>query len=88
MIDEEITHWYKDEKGELHRTCIRLESAPPQLVKGYPKDGLITIRLTNTVGAIGFKLNPAEALQLSMSLINLAREQMQSKRSLWQAFEE
>ena len=88
MIDEDITHWYKDEKGELQRTCIRLESAPPQLVKGYPKDGLITIRLTNTVGAIGFKLNPAEALQLSMSLTNLAREQMQSKRSLWQAFEE
>lgn len=88
VIEDEITHWYKDDKGESHRSTLRIESEQAQLVNGYPRDGLLTIRIANGVGAIGFRLNPDEALRLSALLQATARELLLKKRVLWQQFEE
>ena len=88
MLEDEIVHWYKDDKGEAHRTCLRVESEPPQNVSGFPRDGLLTVRLANTVGSVGFRLNPGEALQLGTLLMALAKEQLLKKRVLWQQMEE
>ena len=40
MIEDELTHWYKDDNGETHRSSLRLESEPAQMIKGFPRDGL------------------------------------------------
>ena len=87
MLEDEIVHWYKDDKGESHRTCLRVEIDPPQVVNGFPRDGLMTIRLANTVGTVGFRLNPDESLRLGTLLLALAREALLKKRSLWQQVE-
>lgn len=88
MIDEEITHWFKDEKGETHRTGLRIETEPAQMNKGFPRDGLLTLRICNTEGSTGFKLSPDEALRLGTLLLAIAREQLLAKRILWQQLEE
>ncbi len=88
MIEDEITHWYKDDKGETHRSSLRLETEPAQMVKGFPRDGLLTVRVCNTVGSIGFRLSPDEALRLGTLLMALAREQLLAKRVLWQQLDE
>lgn len=87
MLEDEIVHWYKDDKGETHRTCLRVETDPPQVVNGFPRDGLMTVRIANTASAIGFRLNPDETLRLGTLLLALAREQLLKKRVLWQQVE-
>lgn len=86
--EDEITHWYKNDKGETQRSTLRLESEPPQLVNGYPKDGLLTLRLINGIGAIGFRLNPDEALRLGTQLLSVSKDALNKKRNLWQDQEE
>ncbi len=88
MIEDEIIHWYKDDKGESHRSTLRVESEPAQLSNGYPRDGLITVRIANGVGTVGFRLNPDEALRFSTLLSAAARELLLRKRALWQQFQE
>ncbi|MBI5229469.1 hypothetical protein HY991_05120 [Candidatus Micrarchaeota archaeon] len=88
MIEDELNHWYKNEKGESCRSGLRIETDDPQLNNGFPRDGLITLRLVNGIGAIGFRLNPDEALRLGTLLLSIAKEQINKKRGLWQRFEE
>ena len=82
-VEDEIIHWWKDEKGETHRNVLRLESESPQLSNGFPRDGIVTVRLMNTVGNQAIKLNPDEALRLSSQLMSVAKELLNQKRSLW-----
>ncbi len=86
MIEEEIIHWWKDEKGEQHRTILRLESNPPFLDKSFPRDGIITLRIINTIGTVAIKLSPDEALKLSTQLLGIAKELLNKKRRLWNKF--
>jgi hypothetical protein len=88
MIEDEIVHWYKDDKGETHRSSLGLESEGPQMVKGFPRDGLLTVRLNNSVGNVGFRMSPDEALRFSTVLQSVARELLLKKRGLWQQLQE
>lgn len=88
MIDEEITHWFKDEKGETHRSGLRIETEPASMSRGFPRDGAMILRICNTEGSHGFRLNPDEALRLGTMLLALSREQLLAKRALWQQLEE
>ena len=88
MIEDEIIHWYKDDKGDSHRSALRVESEPSALVNGYPKDGLLTVRIANSIGTVGFRLNPDEALRFSTLISAAARELLLRKRVLWQQFQE
>ncbi|MBI3588516.1 hypothetical protein HY995_05890 [Candidatus Micrarchaeota archaeon] len=88
MIEDEITHWFKDDKGETHRTSLRIESEASQLVKGFPRDGIVALRITNSIGAMSFRLSPDEALRLSTLLNASARDLLLKKRVLWQQLEE
>jgi len=88
MIEEEIVHWWKDEKGENHRNALRIESEEPQLINGFPRDGLITIRIMNSSSAQAIKLSPDEALKVSTQLLTVAKELLNHKRDLWKRFEE
>ncbi len=83
MIEDELTHWFKDDGGQSHKSALRLETDAPQLANGYPKDGIITVRIINGGGAIGFRLSPDEALRVGTHLLQLAKEQLQRKRKLW-----
>ncbi|MEM4194952.1 MAG: hypothetical protein QXY05_01455 [Candidatus Anstonellales archaeon] len=83
MIEDEIVHWWKDEKGEQHKTILRLESEPPSENNGFPRDGIIIIRLINTTGNVAMKLNPDEALRLSTQLLAIAKTLLNEKRKLW-----
>ncbi|MBU0586832.1 hypothetical protein KJ780_04925 [Candidatus Micrarchaeota archaeon] len=88
MIEDEIIHWWKDEKGEQHRTIFRIESDEPTQSNGFPRDGLITVRVVNTVSATAIKLSPSEALQVSTQLLSVAKELMNKKRRMWQSHED
>ncbi|MCX6778359.1 MAG: hypothetical protein NT157_05760 [Candidatus Micrarchaeota archaeon] len=88
MIEDEIIHWWKDEKGENHRNCLRVESEPPQLNNGFPRDGVVSVRLINTVSNQCIKLSPDEALRISTQLLQVAKELLNEKRVLWHQHEE
>ncbi|MFH1286080.1 MAG: hypothetical protein ABIH99_05865 [Candidatus Micrarchaeota archaeon] len=87
-VEEEIIHWWKDEKGESHRNCLRLESEDPQNLNGFPRDGIITVRIMNTATSQAIKLSPDEALRLSTQLLSVAKEMLNQKRILWRRVEE
>lgn len=83
MIEEELVHWWKDEKNEQHRTVLRLETLSPEMNNGFPKDGLITLRLMNTVGTVAFRMSPEESLRIGTILLALSKELIDKKRHLW-----
>ncbi len=87
-VEEEIIHWWKDEKGESHRNALRLESEPPSESNGFPRDGVVTLRLLNTVSSQAIKLSPDEALRISTQLLSVAKELLNQKRALWHEREE
>jgi hypothetical protein len=87
-IEEEIVHWWKDDKGESHRNALRIESENPQMANGFPRDGLITLRIMNSVSAQAIKLSPDEALRISTQLLTIAKELINDKRAMWKNFEE
>ena len=82
-IEDEVIHWWKDDKGEQHRTILRLESEAPTTSNGFPRDGLITVRVMNTVGQAAIKLSPDEALRMSSQLMSLSKEMLNKKRKMW-----
>lgn len=86
--EDEIIHWWRDEKGELHRNALRIESEEAQRINGFPRDGVITVRLMNTVGQQAMKLSPDEALRVSTQLLSVAKEMLNEKRVLWAEQEE
>lgn len=83
MIEDEVAHWFKDDAGQNHKSTLRLETDAPQLNNGYPRDGVITVRILNGAGTIGFRLSPDEALRVGTHLLQMAKEQLQRKRKLW-----
>ena len=87
-IEEEIIHWRKDEKGESHRNALRIESEPPGEYNGFPRDGVITVRLMNTVSQQAIRLSPDEALRISTQLLSVAKELLNSKRQMWNRHED
>ena len=87
-IEEEIIHWWKDDKGESHRNALRLESEPASEANGFPRDGVITVRIMNTVAQQAIKLSPDEALRIRTQLLSVAKELMQQKRTMWNHHED
>lgn len=88
MIEDEIVHWWKDEKGEQHKTLFRVESEATKEVNGYPRDGVVLVRISNSTGYAAIKLSPAEALQISTQLLSVAKELMNQKREFWHKMED
>lgn len=82
-VEDEVIHWWKDEKGEQHRTILRLESDGPTSSNGFPRDGIVTVRIMNTVGKVAIKLSPDEALRVSSQLVSIAKEMLNKKRKMW-----
>jgi len=82
-VEEEIIHWWKDEKGESHRNALRLESEPASEQNGFPRDGIITFRIMNSVSQQAIKLSPDEALRISTQLLSIAKELLNQKRQMW-----
>gem|GEM_PF-440490 len=82
-IEDEVIHWWKDDKGEQHRTILRLESEAPTSSNGFPRDGLVTVRVMNTVGQAAIKLSPDEALRMSSQLVSISKEMLNKKRKMW-----
>lgn len=82
-IEDEIIHWWKDDKGEQHRTILRLESEQPGNSNGFPRDGTVVVRVMNTVGQAAIKLSPDEALRLSNQVLSISKELLNRKRRLW-----
>lgn len=82
-VEDEIIHWWKDEKGESHRNALRIESESPSDTNGFPRDGIITVRLMNTVTQQAIKLSPDEALRMSTQLLSVAKELLNQKRAMW-----
>ena len=87
-VEDEIIHWWKDEKGEGHRNALRIESEQPQLQNGFPRDGVVTVRLMNSASQQAIKLSPDEALRLSTQLLQVAKELLNQKRAMWHEHEE
>ena len=79
---------WKDDKGESHRNALRLESEPASEVNGFPRDGVITLRIMNTASQQAIKLSPDEALRISTQLLSVAKELMQQKRTMWNRHED
>ncbi|MBI2079440.1 hypothetical protein HYT84_01635 [Candidatus Micrarchaeota archaeon] len=88
MIEDEIVHWWKDEKGEQHKTVLKVESEDVKEVNGYPRDGIVFVRVSNSTGYAAIKLSPAEALQVSTQLLQVAKELLNKKRDLWHKMED
>ncbi len=88
VVEEEIIHWWKDDKGESHRNALRIEREDAQEVNGFPRDGLVTVRILNTVSQQAIRLSPDEALRLSTQLLAVSKDLLQQKRRLWQAHED
>lgn len=88
MIEDEIIHWWKDEKGEQHRTVFRIESEPATQSNGFPRDGVVGVRIVNTVSSTAIKLSPSEALQVSTQLLAVAKDLLNQKRKMWQSHED
>jgi hypothetical protein len=82
-VEDEVIHWWKDDKGEQHRTILRLESEPPTSSNGFPRDGVVTVRVMNTIGQVAIKLSPDEALRVSTQLVSVAKEMLNRKRKMW-----
>ena len=86
-IEDEIIHWWKDGEGKQRRTILRIESYPPEINNGFPKDGYIFIKIFGEKGSATIRINPDEALRLSTQLLNVSRELLNKKRKLWNSFE-
>lgn len=82
-VEDEVTHWWKDDKGEQHRTILRMESDAPTNSNGFPRDGVLTLRIINTVGQVAIKLSPDEALRVSSQLVSISKDLLNTKRKMW-----
>ena len=88
VVEEEIVHWWKDDKGEPHRNALRLEREDASEVNGFPRDGVVVVRILNTVSQQAIRLSPDEALRISTQLLAVSKELLNQKRRLWQAHED
>jgi len=88
VVEEEVVHWWKDDKGEPHRNALRLEREDAAEVNGFPRDGVIVVRILNTVSQQAIRLSPDEALRISTQLLSVSKELLNQKRKLWQSHED
>ena len=88
VVEEEIVHWWKDDKGESHRNALRLEREDASEVNGFPRDGIVVVRILNTVSQQAIRLSPDEALRISTQLLAVSKDLLNQKRKLWQNHEE
>jgi len=88
VVEDEIIHWWRDEKNELHRNALRIESEPAQRLNGFPRDGVVTLRLMNSTSQQAIRLSPDEAMRMSTQLLTVAKEMLNGKRALWAEQEE
>ncbi len=86
-IEDEIVHWWRSEEGEQKRTVLRIESKNPELVNGFPRDGVVFIKIFSDKGNATIRLSADEALRLSTQLLNISRELLNKKRKLWNSYE-
>jgi hypothetical protein len=87
MIEDEVIHWWKDDKGQQHRTILRIEREDVQEANGFPRDGVVTLRIINTIGQVAIKLSPDESLRISTQMLSVAKELLNQKRRLWNLHE-
>jgi len=88
VVEDEIIHWWKDDKGESHRNALRLEREDAQEINGFPRDGIVVMRILNSVSQQAMRLSPDEALRLSTQLLAVSKDLLQQKRKMWQSHEE
>ena len=87
-IEEEVIHWWKDDKGESHRNALRLESEPPTEPNGFPRDGVVVVRIMNSASQQAIRLSPDEALRMSTQLLSIAKGLLNQKRIMWNHHED
>ena len=88
VVEEEIVHWWKDDKGESHRNALRIEREDASEQNGFPRDGIIVLRILNTVSQQAIRLSPDEALRISTQMLSVSKDLLQQKRRLWQTHED
>jgi hypothetical protein len=88
IIEDEIVHWWKDERGENHRNALRIEREDASEQNGFPRDGVVILRILNSVSQQSIRLSPDEALRISTQLLSVAKELLNQKRRLWQSHDE
>ena len=88
VVEDEVIHWWKDDKGESHRNALRLERENCQEINGFPRDGQVVVRILNTLSQQSIRLSPDEALRISTQLMAISRDLLQQKRKMWQSHEE
>lgn len=88
VVEDEVIHWWKDDKGESHRNALRLEREDATEVNGFPRDGVVIVRILNTVSQQAIRLSPDEALRVSTQLLAVSKDLLNQKRRLWQNHEE
>ncbi len=88
VVEDEIIHWWKDEEGGKHRNALRIERENAHELNGFPRDGVVVVRILNNVSQQAMKLSPDEALRMSTQLLAVAKELLNQKRRMWQSHEE
>lgn len=83
LVEDELIHWWKDDKGENHRNALRIEREDAQAVNGFPRDGVVVVRILNSVSQQSIRLSPDEALRMSTQLLAVSKELLNQKRRLW-----
>jgi len=78
-IVAQLTHFFKEKPNTLQVE----QELPFMSDSGYPKNGIIKVRLKKEDGNMAFNLNCAEALELSEVLKMLAQEHLHIVKSLW-----
>ncbi len=56
-------------------------------MNGFPRDGIVVVRLMNSASQQAIRLSPDEALRFSVQLAAVAKEMLNQKRSLWNEHE-
>ena len=79
MIEDEIIHWWKDDAGKQHSTILRVEREDTSQYNGFPRDGVVIVRVSNTTGYAAIRLSPDEALRMSTQLLAVAKELLNQK---------
>ena len=75
----QITHFF-----DKRPNTLQIEQEEPFAdEKGYPKDGVVKIRLRKDDSNVAFNLNSGEALEVAELLGQIARENLMITKALW-----
>ncbi|GEM_PF-2188510 len=84
-IVSQLPHFYDAPDGKKKRNVLQVEAEDAKMDGLYPKDGSITIRMSDDTTQKAFKMTPQEALHLAEELNATAKELLAGKRNLWKA---